>query len=219
MADESVKVGLVKSLDQSAPQTGALKKKERGEAAAPSEFLELLAAQLRPQDLKSAAGGGKFAVDLKQFDQLEQLISGRENRPGRQEASASGLAGYLGQGVVIDTDTLVFAKDGGDKLRVNLARDVSGLTLELLGKDGRGVATASFGELAAGKHNLSLEGINASAGEYKFRLQARDRAGQEFSPAGRVVGTVTGFRPGAEPALLAAGREISPDKVKEVVEL
>lgn len=205
----------IKSLQQSSTQEPV--EKNKGEIGQ-TEFLNMLVTQLKNQDPMNPMDNDQFAVNLAQFSQLEQLVS-INGKLGSTEGGGgdfSSLASYLGNEVVLNTETINVEKGQADSLQVNLPTDAYDVMVDLIDKSGQVVETKSLGAVTKGKHTLNVSGLQADGGEYQFKVRAKTTAGSEVRIDAAVAGIVSGFMPGADPMLLVGGREVSPSDVKEV---
>lgn len=190
-------------------------KTNKNEEMGKSEFLTLLVTQLKNQDPEAPMDSKEFAVQLAQFTQVEKLIS-IDQKLTSQASATSSMAGYLGQKVLLDSNTVQVKNGNGGSLLVDLPQSAGGMTVELLDKKGAVVGEKAVGALAAGKHTVDLTGLTVPEGSYAFRVKAVSSSGGGFTPRTAVSGIVTGFIPGADPKLIVGGREVSMGEVKEV---
>jgi flagellar basal-body rod modification protein FlgD len=187
----------------------------KNEEMGKNEFLTLLVTQLKNQDPESPMDSKEFAVQLAQFTQVEKLIS-IDQKLSSQASATTSMAGYLGQRVLLDSDTVQVNNRDGGSLLVDLPQAAGAVTVELLDKDGKVVSKKSVGALGAGKHSVALNNLNVSEGAYAFKVKAVSSSGSEITPRTAVSGIVSGFIPGANPKLIVGGREVSMGDVKEV---
>jgi flagellar basal-body rod modification protein FlgD len=216
MANETSALGALGSSAtnaSAAPAPSATKKKN--EEIGKNEFLQLLVTQLKNQDPLDPMKSEEFAVNLAQFSQLEQLVSINE-KIGTESQDLSSLAGYLGNQVVLDAETVNVENGDGGQLKLDLAQASSALSVEL--KDSSGIVQGSkvFENLPAGKQTLTLDGLGVANGEYSFSLSATSVNGATLTPSAQVAGIVTGFVPGPDPVLMVGGRQVKPSEVREV---
>lgn len=179
-----------------------------------NEFLQILVTQLQSQDPLDPMKNDQFAVDLAQFSQLEQLISINDKMGGGGDISS--LAGYLGQEVLLNTDTVQVGNGMESSLKLNLEQDASNVQVELLDTEGKVVGVVEAGALAKGSHTVEIAPEGIAPGEYQFKVRGVRTTGGEFEPTAAVAGQVSGFIPGADPKLIVNGQEISPTMVSRV---
>lgn len=205
-----------KALDPSLSETAASEtpKKTKNDQVSKNEFLNLLVAQLKAQDPLDPMKSEQFAVNLAQFSQLEQLVSINDKLGGGQDLST--LAGYLGNEVTLNSDTVHVGTDGTSTVKVTVPTDSASLKVELLDSAGKVQGTLDFGAVGKGEQSLSLEGQNIPAGDYQIRVVSlgADGSKKELEPA--VTGIVTGFVPGANPSLIVNGKEVTTDQILAV---
>jgi flagellar basal-body rod modification protein FlgD len=197
-------------------QSGQTATRQRNDEVGKNEFMQLLITQLKNQDPEAPLDSKEFAVQLAQFTQVEKLIS-IDQKLTAQQSSISSLAGYLGQQVNL-AGNQVSVKDGAaGQLQLNLPRDASSVTLQLLGKSGEVIKESSLGGLKAGKQMVDLKQLGVPDGVYGVRVSAVSSVnGTAFAPEVQLSGRVTGFVPGANPKLIVNGREVAVSDVKEV---
>ncbi len=176
-------------------------------------FLKLLVAQLKNQDPLEPKDQGAFAVDLAQFTQVEQLQEISKKIGGN--SSGAGLASYLGQEVVLNSDKVTVSGGDAGSLSIDLPVDVSSLNVELLDEAGKVQDTKTFSDLKSGKQSVALNDINASTGDYSYRVTALSRTGASLNISAKVSGIVSGFIPGAE-TLLVGNKEVKMTDISEV---
>lgn len=195
----------------SAGITSQNKKAEMGK----DEFLTLLVTQLKNQDPESPLDSKEFAVQLAQFTQVEKLIS-IDQKLQSQASATSSMAGYLGQEVVLNNNTVQAKGGNAGKLQIQLGQEATAVTVQLVNKAGAVVEEKAVGALQTGKRMVSLDELKVPDGEYQVRVKAIGRTGAQFEPKAAVSGIVSGFIPGLDPKLIVGGREVSMSDVKEV---
>lgn len=193
-----------------ASSTKAKKKDQLGK----DEFLTLLIQQLKNQDPLDPMKNDQLAVNLAQFSQLEQLIDINKKVGG--DNGISSLAGYLGNEVTLNTDTLHFGDGASPTLKLTLLQDAKDIKIELLDDKGQVKETFKVNQMASGENRVRLEGTSLK-GDYKFRVSGVGVVGgQNVTPHAEVIGVVNGFVPGDNPQLIVDGREVSPGQVTRV---
>lgn len=181
------------------------------------EFLQLLVTQLKNQDPMEPMKSEEFAVNLAQFSQLEQLMSINQKIDKTTTDGGMSLTSYLGHKVVFENSNLEVNGGDGGGVRVQLGSAVNNLSVEILGADGSAVKKVEAGKLDAGRHTIDLQGLDLPNGSYGFRVVAEGLSGDSTEVKGKVVGSVTGYVPGADPQLLIGNREIAPANISEVL--
>lgn len=209
-------IGNIKSTGSLDPSlTAAPARDTKSEAIGAEEFLQLLVTQLKHQDPLDPMKNEDFAVNLAQFNQLEQLIGINDKLKGQQGGDVSSLAAYLGTEVLLGDSVKVEDGNGGD-VAFSLGSNTINGTLEFLKPDGTVVGQANLGALSAGNQTVALRNLNLPDGKYNVRLTANGTDGRTHTPAVSAAGIVSGFIPGPDPVLLVNGQEISPADIKEV---
>lgn len=221
MATGAIDKSLINSLNQaSATETAkAAKNKNDPSSIGGNEFLQLLITQLKNQDPMDPMKNDQFAVDMAQFTQVEQLIKINDKLDAQANSGSTdlgSLASYLGREVSINSDTLSVDGNDGGRIRVNLPKDASSVTVEILNTDGSVAETIDGGAIGKGKHSIALENLTTTEGSYKYRVKAKDASGVAMEANAKVAGIVSGFIPGSDPKLVLGSREISPSDIAEV---
>jgi flagellar basal-body rod modification protein FlgD len=202
----------------SSAQGAQLTPKSKNEQIGQQEFLNLLVTQLKNQDPEAPMDSKEFAVQLAQFTQVERLISIDQKLSAQSDAATMGsLASYLGHRVVLDARSVDMRGGEGGELQLDLARESSGVTVQLLDSQGKVIGEKDLGPLRAGKQVASLSGFGVPDGSYSVKVVAKSRfGGGTVDAKADVVGLVSGFIPGPDPKLIVNGREVSMGQVKEV---
>lgn len=215
MANETAITPQLSGLEAGLTQNAATGKKKKNDEIGKNEFLNLLVTQLKNQDPLDPMKSEEFAVNLAQFSQLEQLVSINEKIGATSGSDAASMAGYLGQEIYVDSETLEVEGGNGGLLKIDLPADAD-VEIELLKADGTVVERVSAGRLTAGQQTVALNGLKSSNGEYGFKVVAQGDSGAAFNPSARVGGLVTGFVPGPTPQLMIGNREVAPADIVEV---
>lgn len=215
MANETTMTPQLSGLDTALTQNAATSKKKKNDDIGKNEFLNLLVTQLKNQDPLDPMKSEEFAVNLAQFSQLEQLVSINEKIGASSGTDAASMAGYLGQEIYLQADTVEVENGNGGLLKFDLATDAD-VEIELLRGDGTVAERMSAGRLSAGQQTVQLSQLQAANGEYGFRVVAQGASGPALNPAARVGGLVTGFVPGPTPQLMIGSREVAPADIVEV---
>lgn len=209
----------IDALSQGSAQTeknnkGAAKADEMGK----EEFLTLLINQLQNQDPLNPMDGQQFASQLAQFSQLEQLISINENVSASGANSASSMASFLGQEVVLKDATASIEKGDGPNLLVDMPTGIQSARIDFIGAEGGVKYSLGIGDLEAGKKVLRLEDLQIPDGDYSFRVVGVNEQGMFKDLEHKVTGTVEGFVMEPEPMLLVNGKQIPIDGISEVMQ-
>jgi len=215
MADQTTMTPQLSRLESSLTQTAATGKKKKNDEIGKNEFLSLLVTQLKNQDPLDPMKSEEFAVNLAQFSQLEQLVSINDKIGAGSGSDVASMAGYLGQEIYVDADTIQIEGGNGGKLKFSLPSDAA-VEVEILGADGAVTERVNLGQLSAGQRTVELTGLTSASGEYGFRVTAQGASGPAINPVAQVGGVVTGFMPGPTPTLMVGSREIAPADIVEV---
>ncbi len=165
-------------------------------------FLKLLSSQLANQDPFKPVDQKKFAADMAQFAQLEQLANmntkldkttgGAENQAKFQGASFIGKAIHT-SGTSVPYD--------GKKINVNLPfyldRPARSVVVRVFDKANNLIAQLERESMGSGSNSVTWDGIamdgaRAVKGDYRFDVQAWDEKYQAFKGKTKAEGIVTG---------------------------
>jgi len=175
------------------------------------DFLKLLIAQLQNQDPLSPLDNQEFAVQLAQFNSLEQLVGLNEKLDGL--ASQQGLASQFSSAALIGKqvsgtgDSVNLGASGGASLHYDLAANAAKVTVKVFNSGGVMVRQIDAGSQHAGAQSATWDGKNSigqglPAGIYRFEVNAVDGAGKSLPVTKQVRGVVTGVSlVGAQPIL------------------
>lgn len=199
------------------PQASALGK---------DQFLKLLIAQLQAQDPLNPTQDTEFVAQLAQFSSLEQLTNVNATLEGvtaaQDRMAATQATSMLGKTVTAIGDRFDLAQGAETDLKFFLEKDAKDVKLEVLSSDGRVVRTLTAGNQGEGLRSIHLDGKDQNgnalaAGEYKFRVSAKDADGNSVSALTTIQGTVTGVEFDAGLVLLSVGsRKFQLQDVLEV---
>jgi flagellar basal-body rod modification protein FlgD len=184
-----------------------------------NEFIQLLVTQLKHQDPLNPMQNEEFAVQLAQFTQVEQLIKINDTLSAQNQKSEGDfnyLASYLGHEVWLNSDKVSVNGSQAGKVGFVLPQDAANVQIELVDKDGVVRDTVNAGPLKSGQNVMELKDLSTSSGEYQARVVASTLGGNQLKVEASVVGTVSGFVPGANPTLLIGDRELSTADIRRV---
>lgn len=164
------------------------------------EFLKLLSHQLRNQDPMNPMDQNKFAADLAQFAQLEQLSNMNTKfdklNPNVGVEDKFYGASFLGKKVVTSGNTVNY-KGNGEKAEIyfNLEKPAAKAVVRVLDKQGNIITEQWKEKLSAGAHQSvwdgdDLAGNPENAGEYRIAIQAWDETGGLIPAQTKVEGIV-----------------------------
>ena len=184
------------------------------------EFLKLLTVQLSNQDPLKPVDQKKFAADLAQFSQLEQLTnmntkldSMNENVP--VESKFYG-ASFLGKVVTTSGSTISHdGKLGQKQLSFSLPQKATKVIVRVMDEKGQNLANVESVKGSVGLNTVQwdgkkMDGQLANPGRYSFKVYAWDENGQSFMGETKSNGIVQGVRFNGGKALLKldSGKEI-----------
>lgn len=190
------------------------------------DFMKLLIAQLQNQDPLSPMDNQEFAVQLAQFNSLEQLIGLNEKLESL--ASQQGLAtqynsaALIGKQVVGNGNKVNLAGSGDANLHYVLGANAAKVTVKVINSAGLVVREIAVGSQNAGAQSAIWDGKNSlgqrlPAGVYSFEVSALDGAGNSLPVIKQVRGVVTGVNlEGPEPILEIGQLRISLSAVTAI---
>jgi flagellar basal-body rod modification protein FlgD len=183
------------------------------------EFLKLLTHQLNNQDPMNPMEQNKFAAELAQFSQLEQLTNLNskfdvmtKTDPAKDKFYA---ASFLGKEVVTSGSSLNFKGEGtqadvlftlekpSDKILVRVLDNNNNIVSEIWKENiGRGNQTFTW-------DGYALDGAPAKAGEYKVNISAWDQNSDPVIVDTKTTGIVESvFFENEEAVLLVGGKKV-----------
>jgi flagellar basal-body rod modification protein FlgD len=165
-------------------------------------FLKLLSAQLANQDPLKPVDQKKFAADMAQFAQLEQLAN-INTKMDKQTKGASNQVKYMGAsfiGKAIHTAGTSIPYDGeslSTNLPFHLDKPAKQVVIRIFDKSNNLIAQLERESMGAGSNSVTWNGkqmdnTRAVKGDYRFDVQAWDEKYQAFKGKTRAEGIVTG---------------------------
>jgi flagellar basal-body rod modification protein FlgD len=200
----------IQGINSAAPAVQNTQPKASGEITR-DDFMKLLIAQLQNQDPLSPLDNQEFAVQLAQFNSLEQLIGLNEKLDNL--ASQQGLVSQfsstalIGKQVSANGDEINLSGSGNASLYYDLGANAAKVTVKVVNSSGTVVRQIDLGSQKAGLQSAIWDGKNSlgqsmPAGVYRFEVDAADAAGKSLPVTKQVRGVVTGVDlEGAEPIL------------------
>ncbi|CUW37241.1 putative Flagellar hook capping protein flgD [Magnetospirillum sp. XM-1] len=161
-------------------------------------FLTMLTTQLKHQDPLSPMDSTQFTNQLVQFSSVEQQINANSNLEKliklQQSAQTSQGINYLGQTVEVSGTDLPL-QDGAASLTYTLPKEARDVKIVIKDSSGKQVDSIT-GETAAGTHNLSWNGKDASGtqlsdGRYSISVTATATDGTSITTTSTTFGRVT----------------------------
>jgi flagellar basal-body rod modification protein FlgD len=171
------------------------------------DFLKLLIQQLKYQDPLNPMDGSQYAAQLAQFSSVEQLqnintslqTSIDANYTLSQSVNNTMAASLIGKDVKLSANT--FAYDGSTKVNAGytLPGAVSAVSIDIYNDKNEKVRTIEGTGLTAGDHQEAWDGKNdngnpVSAGNYTFKVNAKDTAGAPVTATQFLWGTIDAVR-------------------------
>lgn len=144
------------------------------------DFLSLLTKQLSQQDPSDPVDNDKMIAQMTSFSTLtginqinDQLSTLSTSLTSNQALQASTL---VGQEVLVSNSTLVKGESGEESLIANMNADAKNAMIRIESEAGELVRTIDAGNLSAGEHRLSWDGLNDNgeslpAGSYKVIVE------------------------------------------------
>tara|TARA_R110002072_G_scaffold1989_4_gene16539 strand:- start:14730 stop:15623 length:894 start_codon:yes stop_codon:yes gene_type:complete len=166
-------------------------------------FLKLLSTQLANQDPFKPVDQKKFASDLAQFSQLEQLANLNSKFDKTADKAPSEMkqigASFLGKQVETTGTTLNFNAETGSDVSMPffLPQAAKNVMVRIFDSSNNMIQQLEVEDMGRGLQELSwngdsLDGKQAASGTYRFEVRAWDNNFQQFKGETRAKGTVTG---------------------------
>lgn len=166
-----------------------------------NEFMKLLTHQLSNQDPLNPMDQKKFAADLAQFSQLEQLAnmnSKLEALGGNKSAENKFIAAsFLGKKVLTKGTTIELKQPGEKKdLSFFMPKHAKEAVVRVLDNQGQTVKQINLKDLSRGKHQIIWDGVQndnttAAKGTYTIQVYAWDQNLTPFEGETKSSGIVT----------------------------
>ena len=165
-------------------------------------FLKLLSAQLANQDPLKPVDQKKFAADMAQFAQLEQLtnMNGKLDKTTANNKQQIKFMGASFIGKIIHTAGASISYDGKQRnvnLPFYLAKPAKNIIVKVFDKSNNLIAQIDKESMGSGANSVTWDGvqldnIRATKGDYHFSVMAFDEKYQPFNGETRAKGVVTG---------------------------
>jgi flagellar basal-body rod modification protein FlgD len=180
-------------------------------------FLKLLSFQLQNQDPLKPMDQKKFAADLAQFSQLEQMsnMNKKLDNLGQNGPSESKFFGasFLGKKITTKGSTVNYSGEGSPSpFHFTLPKKAEKLMLRVFDSKNQMVAQIEREGLSPGGHQIHWDGkmldnTRAVKDTYRFEVRAFDEFNDEFKGQTKAEGTVTGVHfEGKELVLVVDGK-------------
>lgn len=191
------------------------------------DFFELLIAKMQNQDPLNPIDDQQFISQVTQFTQLEELKSMKsalENLAITQGASASTQAvNLLNKYVVTEGNEFSIRNKGEDsKIRFELDKDATDVSLIVYDSSGNVVDVRSLGSMTAGSHDYIYDGKNIQGdqlgqGIYRYQIKAY-RGSDEVNVKTYSIRLVDGIRFENGDVILKSGdSQIELADIKEIL--
>jgi flagellar basal-body rod modification protein FlgD len=180
-------------------------------------FFKLMLTQLKNQDPMNPLKNHEMAAQLAQFSTLEQMsnmnstltkMEGKGSEPQNFQA-----LNLIGKTVAGDSSKVVRTQfDKSHDFNFNAPQDLSDAVVKVANQKGEVVREYKMNNLKAGANKISWngdnnDGVKQAAGEYQFRIEARDRIGQKVNVKTDFVGQITGMSFSPEGPVLQVGSQ------------
>lgn len=190
-------------------------------------FFKLMLAQLKNQDPMNPLKNHEMAAQLAQFSSLEQMtnmnttltkLEGKATQPENFQA-----LNLIGKTVAGDSSKVVRTQfDKEHDFNFNLPQDASEATVKLFGTRGEMLREYKLTNLKAGENKLTWNGNNESgikqpAGEYSFKVEAKNSVGGKIPVSTQFKGEITGLSFSAEGPVLQVGSQTI--KMKDISQI
>jgi len=183
-------------------------------------FLKLLSHQLANQDPMKPMDQKKFAADLAQFSQLEQLANMNTKMDKMQQNAPSESkfygASFLGKEVMTNQTSIKYSGQGEQvTLPFYLEKSAKNIMVRVFDSRNQLIAQIETEGMGKGPQNVtwdgtSLDGTIATPDDYRFEVRGWDNEMNEFKGETKGTGTVTGvhFENGETILTLKDGKKV-----------
>ena len=192
------------------------------------EFLKLLSLQLQNQDPMNPMDQNKFAGELAQFSQLEQLTNMRasiDKSHKNDEIEEKYLgASFLGKRVLTEGGGIDFKNEEHPvNLNFNLEEKATKVLVRIFDQKGGIVNEIPQENLLRGNHDVNwngmqFDGYTAAPGKYNFQVLAFDEINRPIQAVTKAAGTVTaaGFENGEIVLTIDGGRKVTLKEIDKI---
>ena len=190
------------------------------------DYMNIMIRQLQYQDPFHPMDNWKFASQLAQFSQLDQLVHLNKKMDGManqgKEADSLQMVGFLGREVFMKGNRFVRNPHESANLVFRLDRPTSHSTVYIYGAKHQLVRTLKAGAMEAGNQHVAWDGLSnrgtmAPPGGYEFEVVARDVKNRPVVASPLRTGIVTGVLfSGTRPRLEVNGEKIDLSDITHV---
>jgi flagellar basal-body rod modification protein FlgD len=196
------------------------------------EFLNLLVTQLRYQDPMEPMKDTDFVAQLAQFSSLEQLSSINTSLDSSTQLNyvlsqtiANTMATTLiGKQIIAAGDQIGHSYNESDTLNFDLSSNAKTAEINIYDDAGTLVRTITREDLDKGMNSCTWDGkdnsgANLAAGNYTFKVTAKDDTGKDIAVETRRIGIVESIRyEDGQGFLIVDGQKVSLSDIIEVVQ-
>ncbi|MDH3885473.1 MAG: flagellar hook assembly protein FlgD [Desulfobacterales bacterium] len=192
------------------------------------DFLNMLIAQLQHQDPLNPTDGTEFTAQLAQFSSLEQLSNINDSLQNMEQFQASLIdsqaVSYIGKEITAKGNSVQLESGRPVECHFELGANAALAVISVYDASGGFVKSFETGPLNSGRQSAAWDGTDnngnsASAGLYRFEVQALDAENQSLSVTPLISSVVTGVSFKNQTVSLITGLQtVAIDDVIEVSE-
>ena len=190
------------------------------------DYMNIMIRQLQYQDPFHPMDNRKFASQLAQFSQLDQLVHMNKKMEGManqgRETDALQMVGFLGREVFLKGNRFIKGAHQEATLVFHLDRPAHNATVYVYGAKHQLVRSFKVGPMDAGDQHVAWDGLSnkgskAPAGGYEFEVVARDAKNRPVPASPLRTGVVTGVVfSGTKPLLEVNGERVDLGQITHV---
>lgn len=198
------------------------KKNEMGK----DDFVKLMSAQLKHQDPMSPVKNEQMAAQLAQFAALEQMVNmntNLEKMTAAQKPQENVMAASLiGKRIQTESSKFSYKPGTNPEVKFELPADASTVNVSLVDAKGEVIRDYELGNMKKGNQYVRWDGKNnksldATAGEYSYKVVAQDAEGRPMQIQTASTGLVTGVSfEGGKAMLIVGDRTIPMEAVGKI---
>ena len=190
------------------------------------DYMNIMIRQLQYQDPFHPMDNRKFASQLAQFSQLDQLVHLNKKMEGMasqgKESDSLQMVGFLGREVFLKGNRFLKSPGESANLVFRLDRPSGKSTVYIYGAKHQLVRTLKVGAMEAGNQHVAWDGLSnrgtmAPAGGYEFEVVAKDARNRPVPASPLRTGIVTGVVfSGTRPRLEVNGEKVDLSDITHV---